>query len=324
MMRSTGSRIRTTKGLFLSLLLLSSSCSRVSQDIEPKVNYAVHEKYLKQLPTPFPSLTAEERSSDWGKEYLIGVGFARKLDLYRAITAFRRAELLTPIEATERRLEIEYEILLCYYLGRRYSEVETAFNGSDLAKVGTDFPAFQDLLVILYDTYDQLDDWTRACQILELIYKHYPASYETLSLSSAMQRADFEALHQFTELDTERPYLCSFLTTYENRRKSPATAGFLNAVIPGSGYLYLGQNRTALTAFLVNGLFIAASVHFFKNGPVTAGIITASFEAGWYFGGIQGGASQARLYNQCLYEEMATPMMNREKLFPVFMINYGF
>ena len=86
----------------------------------------------------------------------------------------------------------------------------------------------------------------------------------------------------------------------------------------------MGQQQTAITALLINGLFIASSVYFFKNGPVSAGIVTASFEAGWYFGGIYGGAAQAKLYNERLYERMANPMMNQQRLFPVFRLEYAF
>ncbi len=311
-------------GIWTSCLLILGSCSRVCHDIEPQISYSVQDTYLKELPSPFPPLGLTEKETEWGREYRIGTGFAKSLDLYRAITAFRRAEILAPENEMGRKLEIQYEILLCYYLGRRYEDVDEAFSHSGLAKVDGAFPAFHDLLVILYDTYIQLDQMERAGQILQLIGQNYPDTYNNLIVSTALKKADFPLLNQVLATGTERPYLQDFLYQYNRQKKSPTTASMLNAFIPGTGYLYLGQIQTGITALFINGLFIASSVYFFQHGPIAAGIITASFEAGWYIGGIQGGALQGRLYNERLYERTATPMMNREKLFPVFQLNYAF
>jgi len=57
---------------------------------------------------------------------------------------------------------------------------------------------------------------------------------------------------------------------------------------------------------------------------LAAGIITTSFEAGWYFGGIYGAGESAKLYNERLYEKAVYPAMNRHSLFPVLMLKFGF
>ncbi|NGX39487.1 MAG: hypothetical protein KR126chlam1_00816 [Chlamydiae bacterium] len=308
----------------LVCFLFLFSCYRVPRDIEPKINYTVQDRYLKSLPSPFAPLTPEEKETAWGKEYQIGLAFARDLDLYRAITSFRRAEILAGDHHKKRKLEMKYEILLCYYMGRRYNELVEAYNSSGLSQVTTEFPAFEDLLILLYDSFTQLCECDKAEHILRIIQQHYPAAYKTLRLSSALECADFPVLEEINSCPPERPYLSDFLCHYEANCKSPTTAGLLNAVIPGSGYLYVGQTQTAITAFLVNGLFIAASVHFFRKGPIAAGIITTSFEAGWYFGGIYGASAEAKFYNERLYECNASPLMNREGLFPVFMLKYSF
>lgn len=314
--------------LFISLLLglfLLSSCFRGRQDcLEPKLNYVIQDRYLKQLPSPFPPLTESERQQDWGKEYLIGMSFAKELDLYQAMTAFRRAEILAPPSAEARKLEMEYVVLLSYYFGRRYEEVDNSFNNSGLRNVNDSFPAFHDLLLILYDTYQQLGNETKAAQILQLIQHYYPAEYEKLIISNALLTAD---LCQLRAIAYQKPDVCdlnALLCDYDSGKKSVGKAQLINAVIPGGGYLYLGQKQTALTAFLVNSLFIAATITFFQKGEIAAGIITASFEAGWYFGGIYGAGQEARFYNERLYERYATPMMNQCRLFPALMLNYGF
>ncbi|HSX03289.1 MAG TPA: tetratricopeptide repeat protein [Rhabdochlamydiaceae bacterium] len=317
-----------TKLPFISLLLalfLLSGCFRASREcLEPKINFAFQERYLRQLPQPFSPLTFEERKEDWGREYLIGMRFAKELDLYQAMTAFRRAEILAPDNVESRKLEMEYAVLLSYYFGKRYEEVANAFATSKLSNVNDSFPAFHDLLIILYDTYQQLGDEAKAYQILQLIQYYYPADYEKLTISSAMVSASLAQLRTIASESSEAPYLNQLLCNYDSGKKSVGKAQLFNALLPGGGYLYLGQKQTALTAFLVNSLFIAATVTFFQKGEIAAGIITASFEAGWYFGGIYGAAQEAKFYNERLYERNATPMMNQCRLFPALMLNYGF
>ena len=93
---------------------------------------------------------------------------------------------------------------------------------------------------------------------------------------------------------------------------------------PGAGYLYVGQRRAAVTSFLINTLFILATIRFFEREDYAAGIITAGFEAGWYFGGINGAAGAAREYNERLYERHAKDTMVQGELFPVLMFTKGF
>src|SRR5580700_1755326 len=104
----------------LVLLCLAAGCTRVPDQIEPTISHSVQDRYLRSLPSPFPPLSEEERAQDWGRELLIGHAFAKQLDLYQAITAFKRAEILVPPEKTSRLLEIQYEILLCYYVALKW------------------------------------------------------------------------------------------------------------------------------------------------------------------------------------------------------------
>ena len=79
-----------------------------------------------------------------------------------------------------------------------------------------------------------------------------------------------------------------------------------------------------MTAFFLNGLFLAAAYQFFHRGNVAAGIITLSFEAGWYFGGIYGAGQEAKYYNERIYERNASAVLNDSKLFPVLMLDHAF
>ncbi len=305
-------------------LLSLPACQRVSDQIEPTIQYAAQDKYLQSLPSPFPPLTSQEKSEDWGKEYQIGMAFAHQLDLYQAITAFKRAEILIPEEKRARALEIQYEIILCYYLGKKYSDVIYAFDHSPLRHVDTSFVALHDMLLILYDSYLQNHQEREAQKTLQLIEAYFPEEAQKVGMSTALIAGEIPLARTYVEHFPQFQYVDSFLDDYERDKKSVGKTQFLNAVLPGAGYLYLGQPQSAMTALLLNGLFIAAAAQFFHHGNVAAGIIFTSFEAGWYFGGIYGGGLEAKYYNERLYEQRATPMMNQNGLFPVLMLNYAF
>jgi tetratricopeptide (TPR) repeat protein len=306
-------------------LLLCASCYRVSDRINPCVSSPLQEQHFEQLQSAFPPLSYEERSSDWGREMVIAKAFADELDLYRAVSTYKRALILLPSKETDRKLEIQYDILLCFYLGDRYPEAIEAFERSDLAHVDKSFPAYHDLLLTLYECYGEVDNEEKQQRILELIEKSYPVTAEKLNLSHAIREGDIATVEQFADGFAERPsYLDNFVDTYNSEKKSVATAQALNALIPGTGYLYLGQTGSAFTAFFLNGLFIAAAVEFFLHDHVPAGIITSLFESGWYFGGIYGAGLEAKYYNERIYEREATCVLNEHNLFPVLMLEHSF
>jgi hypothetical protein len=314
---------RTILSLLLGLVIFGS-CQRVPDKIEPTLSYTVQDKYLLSLPAPFPPLSDEEKTQDWGREMQIGYGFAHQLDLYQAITAFKRAEFLIPSGETARSLEIQYEILLCYYIGKKWDDVIYTFDHTHLRYADQDFPAFHDLLLILYETYNQEKMEYQAERILQVINHYYPEEAQKLFLSNALIQGEIPTVETIAQSPPPKPYLNEFLAEYQAQKKSVGKTQFLNAILPGAGYLYLGQKQSAATAFFLNGLFIAASTYFFLDGNIAAGVIFTSFEAGWYFGGIYGGGLEAKAYNERLFENMATPMMNREQLFPALMLKYAF
>ncbi|MCB1085118.1 MAG: tetratricopeptide repeat protein [Chlamydiia bacterium] len=310
--------------LLLSLGLLSVGCYRVPERIEPEVNYSVQDKYLKSLPSAFPPLSGEEKREPWGQEYMIGQRFAENLDLYRAITTFKRAEILLPPGQVSRLEEIQYQILLSYYLGKRYEDVIHEFTYSTLYAATPSFPAYHDLLVIMYESYIEVGNTEKADYVFRVIEHHYPGTAKKLELSTLLIEGDLEGLREAERQTQEKSTLTTLLENYDAKKKSESKAQTLNAILPGAGYLYVGQKQSALTAALLNGLFIWAAVHFYSNGHLAAGIITTSFEAGWYFGGIYGAGESAKLYNERLYEEHAYPILKQEKLFPTFQLKFGF
>lgn len=312
----------TNKALLL-LLILCTACYRVTDRIDPRVSYQLQDQHFQRLTGAFSPLTTEEKASDWGKEYTIARVFADELDLYRAVSTFKRAQILVG-DNIERKHQIQYDIVLCYFLGKRYEDAIEAFERSDLSRVDKTFPAYHDLLLVLYESYRELDNADKQAKIIELLDKSFPDTSEELKVSLAIREADLVTINEFACGFQHPSYLDNLIDCYETQKKSVATAQFLNALLPGAGYLYIGQRKSALTAFLLNGLFIAAATQFFLHKHIAAGIITTGFEAGWYFGGIYGAGEEAKYYNERIYEKAAGVVLNEYKLFPVLMLDHAF
>jgi len=322
----------------LSILLITFSlaCARVPKHIEPIVTTPLHPKEIQRekrmqlfLPpdfsvSPFSPLTPSERLTDWGKEYWIALCFANDFDLYRAITGFKRALCLLPVEEKARRLEIEYAVALAYYLVKKYVETVYSVESTDLVCIDDTFPAFCDLLLILYDCYENLGKVEHAAHILNLIGQKDALKARKLTLLSAVKNADFEALCHAGANNGSYSYLNTIVCGYQKEAKSVRKAQTLNALLPGAGYWYVGLKETAATAFIVNTLFIAAATNFIIHKNGAAGIITLSLEAGWYFGGITGAGYAAKYYNEQLYCSYADKITQRENYFPLLMLKYTF
>jgi hypothetical protein len=299
-------------------IVLLAGCFRVGDELEPQINASVQDRYLKSLPSPFPHT---EGSGDWEKEERIGMGFAKELDLYQALTAFKRASFLLPTSDTTHRTELDYDTLLSYYFGGKYEETLYTFDMTPLRRTTPEFAPYHDLMVILYDSHSHLNHTEQADEIIDYMKTTYPETGQKLALSKILLKGDISALEKEAPA---HPEIQTLLQSYYSEKKSTRTAQLLNTIAPGAGYFYLGQTQSGLTAALLNGLFIWASVYFFQRGNTAAGIIFTSVEAGWYFGGIYGAGEEAKLYNERVYEKHATPLMNENRYFPILMLKYGF
>jgi hypothetical protein len=319
----------------LSLIVFTTACScaRVQDTIEPSPVIAKHPKEVQRekkcaliLPkdfstSPFKELSPSELAQEWGKEYFLATHFAQDFDLYRSITNFKRALYLLPEKEVERKNEVLYQITLAYFLGRKYSEVIHTIEATTLKDVNNKFPAYKDLLIILYESFKQEGKLEASEAILKKLDNDLPQIAEKLALCSAVQTADFAKLE---EQSKEKPYIGRMMNRYHKEAKSVRKAELLNACLPGAGYWYLGQKQTAMTAFLVNSLFLGTAAYFFADGNIPAGTIALSIEGGWYFGGIYGAGLSAKHYNEKLYSGYADKIYKKEKCFPMMMLNYSF
>src|SRR5262249_44538952 len=80
--------------------------------------------------------------------------------------------------------------------------------------------------------------------------------------------------------------------------KSPQVAAVLSGILPGAGHLYAGKPLQALTAFALNGAFLAGAAYAIHEKLNVTGAILLFFETGWYLGGINSARDAAREANQ--------------------------
>lgn len=304
------------RGLCLIFLLMLSGCVVNTGPFEPEIIYYPSAWVVDNLPSPFPPLTKEEMSTEWGKELFLGVQFAREFDLYRAITCYKRAAFLAPCHKV---FEIQYHLLEAYYLGRKYEDALETYENGCLGQIEMDSPGINELLLMIYDSYRKTNQCAKAARILGLIESTNPETCASLEEYEAVETADFEALATIQDEDLD-----CFLETYCVLSKSVKKAQVLNAVLPGAGYYYVGQKKTAVTAFIVNALFTYAAYQFFDRGYVAAGLITTSLEMGWYLGGINGAGLAAQELNESTYSCHGKEFLIKKRLFPILMFQYAF
>ena len=157
--------------IFWLISLTMLGCQPKNIEIKPEIMLIPSQRNIDCLSSAFPPLSQEEESEDFGKELKIALVFAKEFDLYRAVTAYKRALIFIPKKNLSRLQQIEYSIIECYYLAMKYQEVIDTFESSHLLEIKPSFPAFGQLLVILYDSYHHLGLTEKANRILELIEK---------------------------------------------------------------------------------------------------------------------------------------------------------
>ena len=310
--------------LMVGLALSHISCQPTCHTFEPVITCQLPAYRIETMPSAFPPFSDNERKEEWAKEILMGDVFARECDFYRAITCYKRAQILLPHDQTDRRLQLEYDMILCYYLGNKFQEALNVFEAGAISQATPAFPAFNQLLLIVYDCYRQTKQEEKASCVLEAINQFSPETTEDLTLYQTFKAGEVEKARCLISQHRDAEEMQMDFAFYDQFAKSPAKARTLNAILPGAGYYYVGQRRSAVTSFIINALFTAAAYQFFRHGYPAAGAITASLEMGWYLGGINGAGIEANEFTARLYEGVGKKILTDHACFPVLMFETSF
>ncbi len=311
-------------GIMILCTTLLIGCNPRSCLLQPQICYTPNQNQLKFQESAFEPLSNDEVSQEWGKELKIAISLAREGDLYRSITGFKRARILMPENEKKRRLQADFSIMQSYWQGKHYCEAIETFENSPLHTVSSQFPPFREMLVILYESYYQTELYEKAEAVLSIMDKGDPETALKLKIFRALDTGNFNTAHVYSNGHEDFDEIDRLFQCYCNCSKSVSKAQTLNAILPGAGYYYVGQKKTALTSFLINAAFTSAAYHFFKQKNWGAAVITTSLELGWYFGGINGAGLAAKEWNERLYENLGKEVMVQEKYFPILMLETSF
>ncbi len=81
------------------------------------------------------------------------------------------------------------------------------------------------------------------------------------------------------------------------QEKSPALAGVMSAVVPGSGSVYCGRYMEGVYGFFITGLFYLATMDALENEDKGLGLVLGFFSISFYGGNIYTGVNSAYKLN---------------------------
>jgi hypothetical protein len=125
-----------------------------------------------------------------------------------------------------------------------------------------------------------------------------PRAAAIRALSSIDERDDF-ARHLKTVAPDLRTQALALQSRYEDAHdRSPAFAGILSTILPGAGQLYAGSLQAAAVTFVLNALFVAATVELVRDDKYFTAAAAGTAASFFYIGGIMNAVDLARRRNE--------------------------
>jgi TolA-binding protein len=253
------------------------------------------------------SATAAPAAADGTSLYAFGKHLLSIGDYYRAITELKRFSLLF-----SQHPQYPASQVLLGLAFQENDEIDNAiaqFQSLSKAHVQTDLDRLATFKLGELRFFQQ--DYRLASTVFQRFLRHFPdgplADRTTylLGLSLVLDGQDAQAQSILNTLSGHTPWSEPATTLQHTLQTSPPaplkstrTAGVLAGILPGAGHLYLGKPRHAITAFLLNGLFLSGAVFAFREGLEATGVILLYFETGWYLGNINSAVEGATDYNR--------------------------
>lgn len=241
-------------------------------------------------------------------------------DYYRAITEYERFIFHYPQDPGVPRARLR--IGLSYQRGGKWGQAEEELEGVIRDYKGTDTEVLAQWE--LGETFYQSGRFLRAAAQ----YKKFSGDFSNANLSRRApmriawcyvrtgEYTDAEAaLSQMDKVNPSYDLSRGFLREIEGLgrlpRKSPALAGSLSAVVPGTGQFYAGRYMDGAAALLLNAAFVFGAVEAFTHKLYGTFGILLFFETGWYGGNIYSAVSSTYKYNRTR-EENALHTLERK------------
>jgi putative component of membrane protein insertase Oxa1/YidC/SpoIIIJ protein YidD len=283
-----------------------------STDDEPWWNAPVH-RLLAQSGSRPNNAKSSSRPPSMRTDDSLQLSFANWLqgrgEFDRAITEYQRLIFGAPYSRWGERAADD--LMACFHESGRYTE---AFDlGISLLAQDLDSNRQDRVLLSVGKSSIRRGDYGGArFHLVKVSPEVLDQSFMLEGVSYAFESRWEEGARAFAEVGQGSSYannaiacerLCAEGT--QLKLKNPTKAGVL-AVIPGLGYLYDGYERTALSAFAVNTLFIWGTYEAFHHDNPGLGTVLAFFGAGWYSGNIYGSVHSARRQNARSHARLMT------------------
>jgi len=215
--------------------------------------------------------------------------------------------------------EARYLIGLSYVMARRYEAAREALLPLTQPPVNDGFD--EKALFLMGESYYRQGFYREAGFYFERILNDHPqpemkglSNYRLGWMEMHMDKWE-EASHYFSMVEDSsflhrkaQLLAAESLSGKDLPYKSPTEAGVLGAVVPGLGHAYVGRYRDAGVAFLLNALFIWASVEAFQSDLNVLGGILVFLELGWYSGSVYSAVNATHKYNRQLRDDFLGPL----------------
>lgn len=256
------------------------------------------------------SLNAEDTSIVFTEEVQLKLAdaFMAEGEYYRAVTEYKKFTILFP---DSKKMDYAlYRIGLAYYYGQEYEQATRVF-----VSIGTGYAGSSYIPASFYRegmSYWRLDRPDKAAAAFDKVVAAAPASEYARQALLGKSLAEFDLdnipacrqeLERFIENYPEdektgkvRKTIALLDRHRELPQKSPLVAGVLSALIPGSGHIYAGHYGDGVTAFFLNGLFIAGTVAAVRQENYAVAGVVGVIGLPFYIGNIYGAANAATKY----------------------------
>ena len=239
----------------------------------------------------------------------IADAFMEEGEYYRAVTEYKKFLILFP--ESGKADYAAFQIGMAYFKGEEYGAA-----GRSFLAMPEKYPASGYAIQAGY--YEGISQWRmknydRARAALESLVEQHPDSeYAPRSLvaiclaalDEGKEEVGRQALKRFLDRypghpgeENVREAAAQIDRYQELPEKSPVLAGVMSAILPGSGYIYAERYGDGITAFLINGLFIAGTIAAIHQENYAVAGIVGGVGLPFYLGNIYGSANAAKKWN---------------------------
>jgi len=258
-----------------------------------------------------PPLHADGEAVLWTGEVQLKIAdaFMEEGEYYRAVTEYKKFLILFPDSG--KADYASFEIGMAYFKGEEYGAAARAF-----LAVREKYP--ESSYAVQAGYLEGISQWKmknydRVRVALESLVEQHPDSeYAPRSLVTICLAAldenkaevSRQALKRFLDRYPGHPdeenvkEAAALIDRYQELpEKSPVLAGVMSAILPGSGYIYAEHYGDGITAFFINGLFIAGTITAIHQENYAVAGIVGGVGLPFYLGNIYGSANAAKKWN---------------------------